>query len=49
MIKEKIKKSFLFIASPPFSYEVWQPPNLLNVPKILYQTFVLCTNDFYIN
>ena len=34
MINEKIKKSFLNILSPPFLMEIWQSPNLLNVPKL---------------
>ena len=45
MINEKINKSFLNIPSPPFFSEIWQSPNLLNVPKPLYQTFVLYTID----
>ena len=34
MINEKIKKSFLNILSPPFLVEIWQSPNLLNVPNV---------------
>jgi len=45
--KEKIKKSFLFTISPPFFYEVWQPPNLLNIPKIIISNICIDYNLFY--
>jgi len=45
--KEKIKKSFLFTISPPFFCEVWQPPNLLNIPKIIIPNICIDYNLFY--
>ncbi len=44
MINEKIKKSFLNILSPPFLLEIWQSPNLLNVPifNVAYRN--ICVN-----
>jgi len=44
MINEKIKKSFLNILSPPFLMEIWQSPNLLNVPKTNVAYMILCVN-----
>ena len=44
MINEKINKSFLNILSHPFLMEIWQSPNLLNVPKTNVSYKKQCVN-----
>ena len=46
MINEKINKSFLNISLPPFYTEIWQSPNLLNVPK--FNAAYIVTYDYKI-
>lgn len=45
MSNTPIRKSFLFKLPPPFIRSL-APPNLSNVPSLLYQTFVRKTTLF---
>ena len=48
MSNTPIKKSFLFIISPPFVRSL-APPNLLNVPKLIIANFCSTINEKLIN
>ena len=42
--RDRIKKSFLFIFSPPFFSRRLAPPNLLNVPKSIIPNYCSIIN-----
>lgn len=46
MIKDKIKKSLLFIISPPFFWEDWQTTQLLNIPISITANKYLLYNKY---